>query len=237
MEQLHNLAESITVKVRSRDNWGSGILIQQQGQVYTVLTNKHVLAAGKPYRVETPNGQVYFANLSGSIRFGGNDLALLQFRSPYHTYAVASLGTTATLRVGDEVFAGGFPFARDWSDSMGFVFTTGQVSLLLDRALVGGYQVGYTNEIQKGMSGGPILNRQGEVVGLNGMHKHPLWGNPYIFKDGSTPNFSFRELMTRYSWGIPSETFAQLVPQLPDPGACTLGCESRPLNTPQSPLR
>ncbi|HAJ64669.1 MAG TPA: serine protease, partial [Cyanobacteria bacterium UBA8543] len=79
----------------------------------------------------------------------------------------------------------GFPFAMDWSDSMGFVLTTGQVSLLLNRALVGGYQVGYTNEIQKGMSGGPILNRQGKLVGINGMHKYPLWGDPYIYKDGS----------------------------------------------------
>jgi S1-C subfamily serine protease len=200
--------------VYSGNNRGSGILIQQQGQVYTVLTNKHVLNAGEPYSIETPDGQVYFADLSSSIRFGDNDLALLQFRSPRAAYAVASLSRFTALKVGDEVFAAGFPLAVEPSLSMDFVFTTGQVSLVLEQALVGGYQVGYTNEIQKGMSGGPILNRQGEVVGINGMHKYPLWGDPYIFEDGSKPDVSLRTLMVHSSWGIPCETFAQLAAPL-----------------------
>lgn len=219
VEQLRELAQSITVKVVSGNNWGSGILIQRQGQVYTVLTNKHVLTAGAPYRAQTSDGQIYFADLSGSISFGGNDLALLQFRSTHTTYAVASLGNAAPLKIGDEVFAAGFPFAGDWSDSIGFVLTTGQVSLLLDRALVGGYQVGYSNEIRKGMSGGPILNRQGELVGINGMHKYPLWGDPYIYKDGSKPDLLLRPLMVHSSWGIPIKTFAELAPQFSSSGA------------------
>ncbi len=219
VEQLRDLARSITVKVTSDHNWGSGILIRQQGQVYTVLTNQHVLSAGKPYQVETSDGQVYSADLSGSISFRGNDLAVLQFRSVDTTYPVASLGSASSLKVGDEVFAAGFPFGVDWSGSMGFVLTTGQVSLLLNRALVGGYQVGYTNEIRKGMSGGPILNRQGELVGINGMHKYPLWGDPYIYKDGSKPDISLRTRMVHFSWGIPIKTFARLAPQFSSNGA------------------
>ena len=187
--------------------------MRQQGQVYTVVTNKHVLSAEETYRVETSDGQVYSADLLGSISFKGNDLAVLQFRSIHTTYPVASLGSTSSLKVGDEVFAAGFPFAMDWSGSMGFVMTTGQVSLLLNRALVGGYQVGYTNEIRKGMSGGPILNRQGELVGINGMHKYPLWGDPYIYKDGSKPDLLLRKRMVHFSWGIPIKTFSRLAPR------------------------
>lgn len=213
VEQLRDLAQSITVKVTSGSNWGSGILMRQQGQVYTVLTNKHVLSAGEPYRVKTSDGQVYSADLSGSISFRGNDLAVLEFRSIHTTYPIASLGSASSLNVGDEVFAAGFPFGRDWSRSMGLVLTTGQVSLLLNRALVGGYQVGYTNEIRKGMSGGPILNRQGELVGINGMHKYPLWGDPYIYKDGSKPDLLLRRRMVHFSWGIPIKTFTRLAPQ------------------------
>lgn len=215
LEQLWTLARSITVKVYSGTNQGSGVLIQRQGQIYTVLTNKHVLNAGNPYRVETPDGQVYFANLSSSIRFGEKDLALLQFRSPQTTYTVASVSRFTAMQVGDEIFAAGFPFAVEPSLLMeNFVFTTGQISLVLEQALVGGYQVGYTNEIQKGMSGGPILNRKGELVGINGMHKYPLWGDPYIFEDGSKPDRFLRTIMVHSSLGIPSKMFAQLTTPL-----------------------
>ncbi len=41
-EQIKQLAQSITVKIVSGDNGGSGILIKKEGQVYTVLTNRHV---------------------------------------------------------------------------------------------------------------------------------------------------------------------------------------------------
>ena len=211
LEQLYNLAQSITVKVHSGDNWGSGTLIHRQGQVYTVLTNLHVLTAGEPYWIETPDGKVYSAYKLGTVPLESNDLAILHFRSTNANYAVASVDNASHLEVGDEVFASGFPFTLEPSSKRDFVLTTGQVSLLLAQALVGGYQFGYNNDIQKGMSGGPILNRKGQVVGINGMHKYPLWGDPYVFKDGSQPAFWLRELMVNSSWGIPIETFAQLV--------------------------
>lgn len=208
-EQLRKYAQSITVKVLSGDTWGSGILIHRKGQVYTVLTNQHVLTPGegKPYHVQTPDGLIYQATVSRVAEFEGNDLGLLQFSSSEEAYTVASLGTL-TLFKGDEVFAAGFPF-----EAKGFVFTTGQISLLLDKALDGGYQIGYTNDIQKGMSGGPLLNRRGQVVGINGRHAYPLWGNPYVFKDGSVPTVATQEQMSHFSWAVPVQTFLQVAPQ------------------------
>ena len=71
-QQLRQLAQSITVKVIAGEGWGSGILIHRQGQVYTVLTNRHVLEAGNGnvYKIQTPNGQTYPANL---VRIVGLD--------------------------------------------------------------------------------------------------------------------------------------------------------------------
>ncbi|HAZ44117.1 MAG TPA: peptidase S1 [Cyanobacteria bacterium UBA11369] len=203
---LQQLAKAITVKVLSGDTWGSGILIRRQGQVYTVLTNDHVLTpgGGKSYRIQTPDGRIYSAAVLGADKFPGNDLGLLQFRSAA-TYRLASLRADSTPAVGDEVFAAGFPV-----ETTGFSFTTGQISLLLDRALEGGYQIGYTNDIQKGMSGGPVLNRWGEVVGINAMHAYPLWGNPYVFKDGSVPSAAMQQQMIQLSWAVPVQTFLEL---------------------------
>ena len=208
VEQLHQLARSLTVKVLSGDFLGSGIAIEKQGQIYTVLTNDHVVKAGNPpYQIQMPDGKIYPAQLAKTGGFDGNDLSLLQF-STTADYTVAKLGTV--LKAGDEVFAAGFPFSAQVSKNEGFVFRTGKVWLILDKALEGGYQVGYTNDVEKGMSGGPLLNRAGELVGINGMHAYPLWGDPYIFKDGSEPNPSLEEQMSKYSWGIPIETFRQI---------------------------
>ena len=207
---LDRVAKSITVKVRSGNSWGSGILLQRQGQVYTVVTNRHVLNLGDyPYIIETPDGDTYEANLpSINMPFGGNDLAVLQFRSLDKFYQIASLKSSRTLSEGDRVFAAGFPF-----DGRGFVLTKGWVSLLPDRDLEQGYKIGYTNDIQKGMSGGPLLNSQGEVVGINGMHAYPLWGDPYVYRDGSLPSADVRDRMIALAFAIPIDTFAQLAPQ------------------------
>jgi S1-C subfamily serine protease len=218
IKQLEQLARSIAVKVRSsKEVLGSGILIRKQGNVYTVVTNDHVLIGGDPpYGIETPDGKIHPAVKIQTNSLKGNDLGLLQFRSDNTVYAVASFG--AAPAPGEQVFAAGFPFAEATSDPTisafgkeGFVFKTGQVSLVLDKPLQMGYRIGYTNDLEKGMSGGPLLNRHGEVVAVNGIHAEPILDTAYVFQDGSEPSASLREQMRRYSWGIPIETFVQLV--------------------------
>ena len=211
LQQLSQLAQSITVKVFAGQTSGSGIIIRREGQIYTVVTNEHVLlpGSGKPYRIQTPDGRFYLANVSREIGFDENDLGVLQFRSEGAIYAVASLGNSATVAQGDDIFAAGFPFSIK-----GFVFTTGKISLVLDKALEGGYQIGYTNDIEKGMSGGPLLNRQGKLVGINGKHAYPIWGDGYLFQDGSLPEASLQAQLIRLSWAVPIETFAQQAGEL-----------------------
>jgi S1-C subfamily serine protease len=204
--QVKNEAWAIAVKVISGYGAGSGILIKKQGQTYTILTNNHVLAVGESHRIQTPDGKIYQGELLRNQSFDGNDLVLLQFTSASE-YAVARLASSP-LVVGDEVFAAGFP-GQDAAEKRGFEFLSGSISFLCPKALAGGYQIGYSNPVSKGMSGGPLLNSRGEVVGINGMHAYPLWGDPYVFKDGSKPNLP-RDLMLRSSWAIPIETFVQL---------------------------
>jgi S1-C subfamily serine protease len=213
---IHQLASAITVKVLSGDTWGSGILLQHKGQVYTVVTNEHVLIAGDRHRIQTPDGQIHSAWVVRGDRFDGNDLGLLQFSSS-RQYTLASLGKASTLKLGDELVASGFPVETRNAYPRGFLVTTGQVSLLPNQFLRAGYQIGYTNPIQKGMSGGPVLNLQGQVVGINGRHAYPLWGDPFVFEDGSRPSLELQQRMVELSWAIPVERFVQLAPDFAEP--------------------
>ena len=212
-EQLETLARSITVKVLSGENRGSGILIRKQDGVYTVLTNQHVIENGLPYQIQTADGKIFQAKTVTEVNFDSNDMALLQF-SASQNYAVASLGNLNTVDVGSPVYVAGFPLEPDSLDANGFVFQIGKISFVLPKPLEGGYLIGYTTNVEKGMSGGPIFNSQGQVIGINGIFAQALsFSYPYIYEDGTRPNDDLEARMRRSSWGVPVDKLAQLAPQ------------------------
>lgn len=206
IDPFYEMARSITVRVKVGHNGGSGILIQRSGQQYTVLTNRHVVNVGSTYVIQTPDGRSHPATLLKKIDFRGNDLAMLQFRAS-QSYEIATLGSTKHLAPGDFVISAGFPLDDAPVRSKGLLITVGKVSLLPKKPFVGGYQIGYTNLIRQGMSGGPLLNLQGQVVGINSLHAHPLWGDPYIFQDGTKPAKHQRQTIVQSSWAVPIDTF------------------------------
>ena len=91
-----------------------------------------------------------------NTKFGKNDLAILQFRSPKKIYTVASIASK--LIVGDEVFASGF-YSQNDEEKHQFSFTNGKVSLLLPKALEGGYA--YYN---RGNARSALGDKQGAIA-------------------------------------------------------------------------
>jgi tetratricopeptide (TPR) repeat protein len=207
-DEIHRIAQGITVRIYAGQGNGSGTLISKQGETYTVLTNDHVLLQGETYQVQTQDGQIHRAIRVRGVDWQGQDLAILQFNSE-RNYATASLEPSSDLVVSEPVFAAGFPY-----DSEALILTTGQVSQLPEQSLADGYHMGYTNNIQQGMSGGPILNAHGELVGINGMSAYPIANTAYVFEDGSHPSEAEIVEMRRSSWGIPIQIVARLAPQL-----------------------
>lgn len=202
-EAILEKAKLVTVKVKVGKTTGSGILIERKGQVYTVLTNRHVVNHGKTYQIQTLEGDSYEAKLIA--RGEKNDLAILEFRSD-RNHETAPL--SSSLRGGDRVFAVGFPFDRDE-----LILSAGQFSLKPNLPLQHGYQLGYTSQIQAGMSGGPIFNSAGEVIGINGRSANPILPN-YQFQDGSFPNEEQQQQMMSLSWGLPIENLAEVLPSV-----------------------
>ncbi|MEB3148854.1 MAG: tetratricopeptide repeat protein [Sphaerospermopsis sp.] len=206
-EQLQDLAKSITVKILSNNGSASGTLIAKNGNNYTVLTNDHVLSPGGSYRVQTPDGKIYSATVikEKPTSLKNQDVALFQFQSTVE-YTIASLGISTPIAVNQKIVAAGFV-----SDSAKLVFTEGKISLLPDKSFQRGYRIGYSNKIQPGMSGGPILNYQGEVIGINAVHPNPISDKIYVFSDNTKPSAAERQQMRQYSWGLPIYSVAKVV--------------------------
>jgi serine protease Do len=233
VNKINQIGENITVKIWADGNnfLGSGTIIKKQDNRYEVVTNSHVIRArNPPYLIQTPDGKIYHAQVIAETTKKSWDLAFLTFDSLGQSYKTADLGNSNLLKVGDYVFAAGFPGNQietetettpksneltqetQVSNSVSleeFSFTIGRVSLVLEKSLTAGYQIGSTNMIQKGMSGGPLLNEQGQLIGINGKHAYPLWEAPDFYEDGLQTCPQVQELINQNSWAIPIEKVNQ----------------------------
>ena len=115
--------------------------------------------------------QVIFADGSKSdafilVRDADNDLAVLRSRTPPDGLLPATLGSAGSLRVGDEVFAVGSPFGIPNSLSAGVVSGLNRSFRAPNRGPELRGVIQFDAAVNPGNSGGPLLNRYGEVVGI-----------------------------------------------------------------------
>lgn len=211
---VEDISQRITVRILGDIGMGSGVIVERNGDRYLVLTNHHVLEdnESETYTILTADGRRYSGHWLKSEKFSNLDLALVEFSSD-RAYQVAEIETHNSLSVGDLVYAAGFPNwhfqpglaeeTRDWGFKA-YQLTQGTVEMVSRKSLDRGYQIGYTNAIELGMSGGPILNQQGKLIGVNGRKKYPLTGiDAFVFADGTRPSAREAEQMIPLSWGIP----------------------------------
>ena len=217
------IAQGVTVRILTHPGGGSGVIIAKQRNTYTVLTCNHVVDLSERYSVLTSDGKVYQASRQVIPNLNGIDLALVKFKSS-HFYPVVQLSpltSQQSIALEQPSYASGFPNYQenevDKSENTlewgirAYRLTTGKVAMFLsDKTLIGGYQIGYTNDVKLGMSGGPVLDRQGRLLGINGWSKHPLQGIAVFgFSDGGRPSQKLFEQMESLSWGIPVSVIRQ----------------------------
>ncbi len=209
--QIEGVDTSMTVKVISGSTSGSGIIIAHRGNTYTVVTNHHVLIFGREkqnYSIKTLDNQVHLAQVIPTPFLKGYDLGLLRFDSS-RIYTTANI--SSVIETTEKVWAVGFP-----AETGELFLQEGEIETITDKPFAGGYRLGFTASIKKGMSGGPLLNDRSEVIGINGIHKYPLWGNPYTFEDGTQAGRQEQSQMSQLSWAIPMETLIELIPEYVD---------------------
>ena len=137
---------------------GSGVIIDKRGYV---LTNNHVVRGADGVLLRLASKREYQGRIVGADVT--TDLAVIQFE-PDVPVAVATLGNSDTLRVGEWAIAIGNPFGLDQTVTVGVVSATGRADVGIAT---------YENFIQTdasinpGNSGGPLVNLRGEVIGIN----------------------------------------------------------------------
>lgn len=140
---------------------GSGVVIDETG---TVLTNAHVINGASTIGIAFADGDTQDATLVGS--FPDQDIALIKTKAPKETVA-AELGSSDALQVGDDVVAIGNALNLGAQPSV----TKGIVSAVGRELAAEGEQledlIQTDAAINPGNSGGPLVNAQGQVVGIN----------------------------------------------------------------------
>jgi tetratricopeptide (TPR) repeat protein/S1-C subfamily serine protease len=196
-------AAKITVRVRMGQGGGSGVLLAKKGGTYLVLTNAHVVQGQASVSITTPDGQVHGARRVPNAQVGDFDLALLEFNSAraYHLAGLANFETRggAKLTEKDPVFAAGFPY-----DANGLKLLGGKITQLPQEAFKNGTQVGYVTQgdLVQGMSGGPVLDSFGNLVGINSTLARPVIDS-YVYADGSkAPDDKVAEYR-QANWSVP----------------------------------
>lgn len=140
---------------------GSGVIVRRDGNTYYVLTNDHVVGNADAITVTLDDGEEYDAEIVGQD--ARKDLAMISFESRTDL-TVATLGDSDLLQVGDWVLAIGSPFGFQST------VTAGIVSALGRRGGPAGNISDFIQTdaaINRGNSGGALVNLDGEVVGIN----------------------------------------------------------------------
>jgi S1-C subfamily serine protease len=138
---------------------GSGVIIDDQGHV---LTNEHVVSRADAIHVSLADGREFEATLVGADP--NNDLAVLQLETREKLPSVAP-GSSADLMVGEPVIAIGNPFGLSNSVTTGVLSAVDRSIRSEDRIFHGFLQTDAS--INPGNSGGPLLNAEGELIGVN----------------------------------------------------------------------
>src|ERR1700712_2500418 len=172
---------------RKTNSLGSGFIVDTAG---IVVTNNHVIADADEINVIMNDGTKIKATLVGVDK--KTDLAVLKFTPPAKPLVAVKFGDSDKLRLGEWVIAIGNPF------SLGGTVTAGIVSAR-NRDINSGPYDSYIQTdaaINRGNSGGPLFNLDGEVIGVNTLIISPTGGSIGI------------------GFAVPSKTVAGVVDQL-----------------------
>ncbi len=172
---------AIRVLTESGRGLGSGFVIDKEGHI---ITNFHVIEGFTDMEVDFPSGFKTRGTVIGSDT--DSDLAVIKVEAPPEELTPLPFGDSSKIQVGQSVIAIGNPFGLSGTMTLGIVSAFGRTLQSLHEAPGGGlFTAGDIIQtdaaINPGNSGGPLLNLDGEVIGVNRAIR------TYNFTDGEEP--------------------------------------------------
>ncbi len=165
-EQVNLRAKQITVRIDGA-NTGSGVIIESSGNNYTVLSNWHVMKNQGEYVLQTIDGREHKVEPASINQLPGLDLAILKFTSNQN-YQSAEIGDSGNIVEGQNVYFAGYPGELRREDNRYYRFFAANIVGILPKSTENGYSLIYNGEAFPGMSGGPVLDRSGLLIGIHG---------------------------------------------------------------------
>lgn len=164
---INTITESVTVQITGTKG-GSGVLLEKNQNTYYILTNWHVVDQPGDYQVITPDGKSHFVYSSLIRQVPGMDLAIVPFQS-LENYPLIQTGNSDKMMMGNKVYVGGWPTGGGSLRKSIFLLSSGEITNR--QSPWRGYTLVYNNLVRAGMSGGPVLDETGKLIGINGVVK------------------------------------------------------------------
>ena len=140
---------------------GSGAVIDDQGHI---VTNFHVVRGAETLEVTLPDKSKHEARVVGADP--NNDIAVIQINVPRGRLTSVPLGTSKGLQVGQKVLAIGNPYGLERTLTTGVISSLGR-SIQAENGRIIEDIIQTDAAINPGNSGGPLLNSQGQMIGIN----------------------------------------------------------------------
>jgi peptidyl-prolyl cis-trans isomerase B (cyclophilin B) len=164
---IQGKAAQFIVKIGG-DFGGTGFFVRKNQDRYTILTNRHVVKSSSDYIVFTSDGRSYRFRANNIRVQPGVDLAEIEIQSTVE-YPVAKLSRKIIPVSGSTIYAYGWNAVGSRLKSRGLQWLEGKITgQLPTNDSSDGYSLAYTLTAIRGLSGSPLLNEEGEVIGVYG---------------------------------------------------------------------
>jgi serine protease Do len=167
LKQMHRFFQMLPPEMQEGDipqrtGQGSGVIVRDDGYI---VTNNHVVNDAEKIRVRLKDGREFDAEVRGT--YPDADIAVVKLKGNVKNLHAAKFADSDKVRVGEFAIAIGAPFELDYSVTYGHVSAKGRGNL------GGGPSdqdfIQTDASINPGNSGGPLVNLNGEIIGINSM--------------------------------------------------------------------
>ncbi|MEG4340811.1 serine protease [Microcoleus sp. D3_18_C2] len=210
--EVARIAVPTTVQINNTlasDKGGSGVIIAKKGKIYTVLTANHVVInPNSEYVIVTSKKKEHkVTEVKGfQNNDSGPDLAVVMFESD-EEYSVAPISNSDEAEIGSGVYISGYPLpAGVGSQEREYQFTNGQVTNVRS-SNDQGYTMRYDAVTRRGMSGGPVFDVSGRVIGIHGQ-------GDTVGRVQNEAGGRQEEVKTGFNSAIPINTFVGMMSQV-----------------------